>query len=157
MPSGADRPAVAVGLPPLPIWFWLLPLAAAAAWWPLEPYWQSDDFFAVHYAQHLRAVGADFHGPQYGGPLVGHVANVIAHAANALLVGLLWRRFLPIGAAFAAGLLWALLPSHTGTVQWTVGRVDGHTAVWYLLAVWSAVRAHERRTAGAGSRRWTLL
>jgi hypothetical protein len=173
------------GLPPLPElprWFWLLPLLAIAAWWPIEPYWQSDDFLALHYAQDLRHALADFAGPQYaatdiwlfyrpfitlsfwfdqqiGGsdPFVSHLSNVLAHGCSALLAGLLWRRFLPTGQAFAAGLLWALLPSHTGSLAWAVGRVDSHTTVWCLLALLLCVRQVERRREGLAAARSPML
>ncbi|MBM4063959.1 MAG: hypothetical protein FJ265_23105, partial [Planctomycetes bacterium] len=163
--------------PPVPRWFWLLPLLAIAAWWPIGPAWQSDDFLALHYAQDLRRALHDFAGPQYGatdiwlfyrplitlsfwfdqqlggaGPFVSHLANVFAHGVNALLAGLLWRRVLPDGRAFAAGLWWALLPGHAGTIAWAVGRVDGHTTVWCLAALLFAVRHAERRARGARAR-----
>jgi hypothetical protein len=162
-----------------PRWFALLPLLAIAAWWPLAPYWQSDDFLAVHHTRALANTVRDFAGPQYGAadlftfyrplisfafwleqaiggpfPPLSHWTNVLAHAASTLLVALLWRRFVPDAAAFAAAALWCVLPSHQGSVAWAVGRVDAHTAVWCLLAVWAALRAHERRTAGAAPRAW---
>ena len=99
---------------PLPRWFWLLPLLAMLAWWPLDPYWQSDDFLALHYANDLGRVAHDFAGPQYGAtdiwwfyrPLitasfwldqqlgggalpVSLYSNVLAHGASALLAALL--------------------------------------------------------------------
>lgn len=169
-------------LPELPRWFWLLPLLAIAAWWPIEPYWQSDDFLALHYAQDLRHALADFTGPQYaatdiwlfyrplitlsfwfdqqiGGsdPFVSHLSNVLAHGCSALLAGLLWRRFLPTGRAFAAGLLWALLPSHAGSLAWAVGRVDSHTTVWCLLALLLCVRQVEQRREGLAAARSPML
>lgn len=169
-------------LPPLPRWFWLLPLVALAAWWPIDCWWQSDDFLAMHYAQELRRVLHDFTGPQYdapdiwlfyrplitlsfwldqqiggSGPFVAHLSNVLAHGASALLVGLLWRRWLPCGRAFAAGALWALLPSHAGSLAWAVGRVDSHTAVWCLSALLLAVRHAEARDRGSRAARWPML
>lgn len=165
----------------MPRWYWLLPLLAIAAWWPLDPYWQSDDFFAVHYAQHFGNVLHDFVGPQYGAadtwffyrplitasfwldqqlggafPPVGHCSNVVAHGISTLLVAAIWRRFLPAGGAFLAALLWALLPSHAGSLAWGVGRVDSHTTVWCLLAVLLALRAQEHRLADMPWRRWPL-
>ena len=153
----------------------MLPLLAMVAWWPIEPYWQSDDFIAVHYAQHFDAVAHDFIGPQYaatdvwwfyrplitasfwldqllGGawPPLSHCSNVLAHALSTLLVALLWRRFIDPGHAFAAALLWAVLPSHAGSIAWAVGRVDSHTTVWCLLALLLCLRAQER--AGSGGR-----
>ena len=168
--------------PRAPRWFCLLPLLAIAAWWPLDPYWQSDDFLALHYAQDLGHVLADFRGPQYGAtdvwlfyrplitlsfwlelqlggadPFVAHLSNVLAHGASALLAALLWRRFLPAGSAFAAGLLWALLPSHAGSIAWAVGRVDSHTTVWCLLALLLFVRHVEARRDGRPARRAPML
>ena len=154
----------------MPRWFWLLPALAAALWWPLWPYYASDDFIAVAYAQDLGAVAHDFVGPQYaatdvwsfyrplitlsfwidqalGGPWppVGHVSNALAHAASALLVAVIWRRFLPAPQAFGAGALWAMMPSHVGSIAWVVGRVDSHTTVWCLLSVWLCLRHVEGR------------
>lgn len=178
-----NGPADALAAPPrAPRWFWLLPLLAIAAWWPLDPYWQSDDFLALHYAQDLGRALADFVGPQYGAtdvwlfyrplitlsfwldlqlggadPFVAHLSNVLAHGASALLAALLWRRFLPAGHAFAAGLLWALLPSHVGSLAWAVGRVDSHTTVWCLLALLLFVRHVEAHREGRPTRRAPML
>ncbi|MBX3461690.1 MAG: hypothetical protein KF830_00830 [Planctomycetes bacterium] len=167
--------------PPLPRWFWLLPLGAALAWWPIDPWWKSDDYLALHYAQHLGRALADFVGPQYGAtdvwwfyrplvtlsfwfdqlafgpsPMWSHASNVLAHAASALWVGLLWRRFLPDGRAFAAALLWALLPGHQAAILWAVGRVDSHTAVWCFATLWLTLRREERRAVGLPAPRWPL-
>lgn len=169
-------------LPPLSRWFLLLPLLAIAAWWPLDPYWQSDDFLALHYAQDLGRTLHDFAGPQYGAtdiwlfyrplitlsfwfdalvgggdPFAAHLGNVVAHGLSALVAGLLWRRFLPDGSAFAAALLWALLPSHAGSIAWAVGRVDSHTTVWCLLSLWATLRHAERRSRGERAGRLGML
>lgn len=168
MNDAGGRPASS-----LPRWFWLLPLLAIAAWWPIDPYWQSDDFLALHYARDGANVLHDFAGPQYGAtdvwwfyrPLItasfwldgllggGQVpismySNVLAHGLSALLLGLIWRRWLGCGRAFAAALLWALLPSHLAALAWGVGRVDSHTAVWMLAAVWTWLRGDERTQRG---------
>ena len=157
--------------PPPPRWFLLLPLVAIALWWPLSPYWQSDDYLALHYAQDFGRVLHDFAGPQYGAtdiwlfyrplitlsfwvdqqiggadPFVSHLGNVVAHGISTLLAGFLWRRFLPDGRAFLAAMLWAMLPSHAGSLLWAVGRVDSHTTVWCLLALLLFVRHCERRS-----------
>ncbi|MBZ0150551.1 MAG: hypothetical protein K8J09_03395, partial [Planctomycetes bacterium] len=146
-------------------WFWLLPTIAIAAWWPFAPYWQSDDFLALHYAQDLSRALHDCVGPQYGAtdiwwfyrplitlsfwldqqlggatPGVSFWSNVLAHATSTLLVGLIWRRFLGDRAAFAAAAAWAVLPSHLGSIAWAVGRVDSHTTVWCLATVWLCQR-----------------
>lgn len=169
-------------LPPLPRWFWLLPVAALGLWWPIEPYWQSDDFLALHYAQDLGRALADFVGPQYGSsdtwlfyrplitlsfwfdqqlagaaPWFSHFSNAAAHAVSALLAGLLLRRWLPAPQAFLAVLWWACLPSHAGSIAWAVGRVDSHTTVWCLAACWATARAAERRAAGQPAQRAGML
>jgi len=156
-----------------PRWFLCLPLLAILLWWPISPYWQSDDYLALHYARNFGNVLADFTGPQYGAtdiwlfyrplitlsfwfdqllggaePFVSHLSNVLAHGVSALLAALLWRRFLPDGQAFLAGLLWAMMPGHAGTIAWAVGRVDAHTTVWCLFALLLFVRHCERRRTG---------
>lgn len=167
---------------PPPRWFWLLPALAVAAWWPFDPYWQSDDYLALHYARDLGRALHDFVGPQYGAtdvwlfyrPLItlsfwfdqtiggpfppfGHWDNVAAHATSTLLVGLVWRRFLPDGLAFAAAVLWTLMASHSGSIAWAVGRVDSHTTVWCLATLWLCLRANERRATGRAAARWPML
>lgn len=165
-----------------PRWFWLLPLAALLLWWPIDSYWQSDDFLALHYAQHFGNVLDDFTGPQYGAtdvwlfyrplitlsfwldlqlggvhPFVAHFSNVLAHAISTLLLGLLLRRFLPTPRAFVAALLWAALPSHVGSLAWAVGRVDSHTTVWCIGALLAFVRQCERTARGERAPRWPAL
>lgn len=165
-----------------PRWFWLLPLLAIGAWWPVDPYWQSDDFLALHYASDLSRALADFTGPQYGAtdvwwfwrPLItlsfwfdqtvagafppwSHVGNVLAHGVTALLLARLLRRWLPDGAAFVGALVWALMPSHLGSLAWAVGRVDSYTAPWCLLALLAAVHRAERTVAGERSPAWPML
>ena len=146
--------------PPMPVWFWLLALFGLCAWWPLQPFWASDDFLALNYAEVLPRAMSDFAGPQYGAtdiwffyrplitlsfwldamlaggePFFSHLSNALAHGASSLLVGLIWFRFLPPTAAFGAGLLWATAPSHAGSILWAVGRVDSHTTMWCLLSI----------------------
>ncbi len=169
-------------MPPLPKRFWLLPILALVLWWPLEPYWQSDDYLALHYAQDLSRALADFAGPQYGStdvwlffrplitlsfwfdqqlagtdPFWSHCSNVLAHAVSTLLAALLLRRFLPDRSAFAAALLWSALPSHVGALGWAVGRVDSHTTVWCLGALLAVARHCERQRAGQPAPRWPAL
>ncbi|MBK8101064.1 MAG: hypothetical protein IPK26_28605 [Planctomycetes bacterium] len=163
---------------PVPTWFWMLPLVALVAWWPLEPYWQSDDFVALHYAKDFGQAAKDLIGPQYGAtdiwlfwrPLItlsfwfdatvaggnpwwSHFSNVLAHGISTLLLGLLWLRLLRPGGAFAAAALWAMMPGHAGSLCWAVGRVDSHTTVWILLTLWTFVRGCERQSA----RQWPTL
>ncbi|MCA8952008.1 MAG: hypothetical protein KDE27_21035 [Planctomycetes bacterium] len=166
----------------VPRWFLLLPVLAVLLWWPLDPYWQSDDFLALHYAHDFGNVLHDFVGPQYGAtdiwlfyrplitlsfwfdglvagaePFWSHLSNVLSHGVSTLLVALLWRRFLPDSRAFLAALLWAAIPGHVGTLAWAVGRVDCHTVVWCLLALLLFVRQCERVRRGEPARRWPTL
>ncbi len=166
----------------MPRWFWLLPVIAMAAWWPIGAYWASDDFIAVAYSQNFGDAAADLAGRQYGAtdiwafyrPLItlsfwfdqtvggafppfGHFSNVLAHAVSTLLVALLWRRFLSNGSAFGAALLWTMMPGHIGSIAWGVGRVDSHTTVWCLLALWLCLRANEQRAAGQKAASWPML
>ena|GEM_PF-5826432 len=154
----------------MPRWLWLLPVLSAVMWWPVAPYFASDDFIAMAYARDLDAVARDFVGPQYGAtdvwafyrplitlsfwldqalggawPPTGHINNVLAHAASSLLVADLWRRYLPDFQAFFAGVLWAMMAGHVGSIAWVVGRVDSHTALWILLALWLCLRSVEQR------------
>ncbi len=142
---------------PLP---WLLFVLATAAWWPLQSFWQSDDWIAVHYAHDLDRALADFAGNQYhlpgvvwfyrplitfsfwleqavfgADPLVAHVVNTLAHATSAVLLGALGARLVGPLRGFLAGLLWALAPTHAGSILWAVGRVDSHTTVWVLATL----------------------
>lgn len=158
--------------PPLPRWFWSLPFLAVLLWFPIDPFWASDDFFALHYAQDPTRALADFTHWQYGAqdlwffwrplitlsfcvdaalgggnPFWAHLSNVLAHGLCTLMTGLLLRRLLSDRLAFAGALLWAILPGHAGTIAWAVGRVDGHTTVWILLAVLLFVRWCEGKAA----------
>jgi len=163
-------------------WLWLAPLIAAAAWWPIGSYWASDDFLALHYANDLSRAASDLVGPQYGAtdiwlfyrpfitlsfwfdqllggtaPFVSHLSNVAAHMASALLMTLVWRRFVDDRTAATAGVLWALMPSHVGSIAWAVGRVDSHTVVWCVLAAWLCLRGNERRARGEPGARWPCV
>lgn len=178
----SELTATAMPVAPMPRWFWLLPALAMAAWWPIGAYWASDDFLAVHYAQDLGRAASDLAGRQYAAtdiwafyrPLItlsfwfdqsvagpwppfGHASNVVAHGVSTLLVALIWRRFLSNGAAFGAGLLWALMASHVGSIAWAVGRVDSHTTVWCLLAVLLCLRRNERLEDGLPAPRWPMV
>ncbi len=154
---------------------WLLPLIVLAAWWPFAPYWQSDDFIAVHYATDFGRALGDFSHNQYdlqgmvwfyrplitlsfafdaliGGanPFFSHLSNAVAHSISALLIARIALRFLGPMRGFCAGLLWGLAPSHIGSIHWAVGRVDSHTTVWILLASLLCLRGLE----GKPRNRW---
>lgn len=166
--SGARAPGSET-LPRAPLWVAGVVLVALCAWWPLDPYWQSDDFLAVTYAQDPHHVVHDFVGPQYGAralvvlyrplitlafgvegwiagaePFLAHMSNVLAHALSTLLVTLLAQRLLGARTGLGVGLLWGVWPTHAGSIVWAVGRVDSHTTVWILLTLWATVRWLDR-------------
>ncbi|MCC6671935.1 MAG: hypothetical protein IT458_12805 [Planctomycetes bacterium] len=169
-PAGAT-PCAAAGGSIDPRALLLLGFVAAALWFPVQSWWQSDDFIALHYAQDLRRALSDFAGNQYGlegmvwfyrplvtlsfwldaqlgggDPFVAHLGNALVHGVDAVLVAVVANRALEPGAALRAGLVWALSPSHAGAVTWAVGRVDGHATAWILLATLCLLRWQEGRT-----------
>ncbi len=161
---------------PLP---WLLFALVLAAWWPIHPWWQSDDFIALHYSANLGRALSDFTGNQYGlegvvwfyrplitlsfaieqlvaggpAPFLAHLANAIGHALCACLAGVLAARYLGGVRGFFAGLLWGLSPTSTTAVMWAVGRVDVFSGCFVLLAIVLGLRALDRgaRTIGIGA------
>jgi hypothetical protein len=65
-----------------------------------------------------------------------HLANVVLHAANAVLVCLLLVRLaMPVAAAFAAALVFAVHPLQSAAVAYVSGRADILAALFTLLAV----------------------
>jgi hypothetical protein len=166
----------------MPRWYAWLPVIAMAIWWPWEPYWQSDDFIALQYSQDLDRALQDFTGPQFGAtdlwwfyrpfvtlsfwleqtiagvdPFLSHASNVVAHGCNALLVAVLWRRFIPDVEAFLAGLMWAMMPSHAGSIAWAIGRVDSHATLWCLLTLWLFTLHDEQVSQGQPGARWPMV
>ncbi len=151
----------------------LLVLLSLALYWPLGTWFQSDDFIAVTYAHDLSHVIHDFLGAQYGlqghalfwrplitasfwveshlfggNPFGYHLDNTLVHGLNTLLLLLVLARLLGWKWAFRAALLWALHPALSGSVVWTVGRVDVHSTFWILLGL----AFHLRWEEGRGSR-----
>ena len=153
-------------------WLVLLFALVVAAWWPASPWWQSDDFVALHYAADLDRALSDFHGNQYGlegivwfyrplitlsfwleqaiagGPsaVLSHGSNVVAHALSACLFARLAARFVGARGGWLAALVWALSPSQAGAIWWAVGRVDSHTTVWLLASALLFLRYVEGRS-----------
>lgn len=136
-----------------------------AAWWPIEPFWRSDDWLALHYASDFWRALSDFWGNQYdlGGvvwfyrplvtvsfaldaavsgahPLLSHLGNAIAHGISAMLLGMITARFTSASVGWWTALVWGLSSVHAGSVLWAVGRVDSYTVPWILLSVWLTVR-----------------
>jgi len=163
---------------PLPLG-WGLFTIVLVAYFPLHPYWQSDDFVAVAYASEGGRALADFAGNQYGlegvvwfyrplvtlsfwfeqllaggpNPTLSHIGNAATHAAGAVLLGAIAARLLGPMRGWLAGLCWGLSPSHAGAVFWAAGRVDSHTVVWIGIACLLQVRAVRRQGRG----RWPAL
>ena len=81
-------------------------------------------------------------------PVAFHVENVLLHAANALLFGLLLRRLRLPGAPFAA-LVLLLHPVHVESVAWIVERKNVLSALFYLGAahMWIGFLDSGRRAA----------
>ncbi len=75
---------------------------------------------------------------------ISHGSNALTHAISSVLIACIWSRFLRPHLALGIALLWAVMPSHAGSVLWAVGRVDCHTAVWCIAAVWALLRGLER-------------
>lgn len=95
-----------------------------------------------------------------------HVANILIHAANALLICLLietiglryWpenrqdaRRAAAFG--FAAALLWGLHPLTTQSVVYVVQRAESLACFFYLLALWAGLQSMGRER----DRGWAIL
>ncbi len=82
-----------------------------------------------------------------GSPPLFHAGNLLAHAvATGLLCALLVAMRLPVLAAFAGALWFAVMPAHAEAVAWIVGRTD----VLCGLAALAALLLDRRARAGGG-------
>lgn len=80
-----------------------------------------------------------------GAPWLFHLDNVLLHAANAVLVGVLARALaLPTAAAWLCAALWALHPVQVGTVAWVTERKN----VLYVFLWLGALLLHLRGRDG---------
>ncbi len=85
-------------------------------------------------------------------PFGYHLTNLLLHALNALLVGLIITRIAGPGKRYPgtlASIVFALHPAHPEAVAWIAGRVDLLSAFFYLLTIraylayrWSGRRRH---------------
>ncbi|MEM7200451.1 MAG: hypothetical protein AAF628_09320 [Planctomycetota bacterium] len=157
---------------------WLIPLLIAGAWLQLQPFWLSDDWIAIEYAQDWRRALADFGGNQYGlsgavwfyrplvtlswtlqlavagtEPLVGHLVNAVSHGVGAMLLGMLAARFFGAQTGFWSAIVWGVLPLHAGAVLWTAGRTATLCIPWILASALLAARWCD----GSRSARWWAL
>ncbi len=119
------------------------PWSALAAF--AHDFWHGTPFGNGYYRPLVNASLA-LNGRLFGwGPAGFHLVNVLLHAANAMLVLRLLRRLgVAIGAATCAALLFAVHPATAWPVGSVVARVDLLPALFVLLA-WGAL---------AGGRSW---
>ncbi len=92
-------------------------------------------------------------------PFGYHVTNLLFHTINALLVALFSRRILMdlslrredalFGASLLAGVLFAVHPIHTESVNWIEGRTDLICTTFFLLSMVSYMEFRRRRSLGA--------
>ena len=80
-----------------------------------------------------------------------HVANVLLHSANAILVWIILRH-LKIPGALVAGLVFALHPVNVATVAWITEQKNTMSMFFYAVAILSYLRFDEE-----GSWRWFNL
>ena len=87
-------------------------------------------------------------------PLGYHLNNVVLHACNALLLGLLlWK--LGLRGGWVAALVFALHPVHVESVAWITERKNVLSAFFYLLALLSYLRFDGLERSGNTPRlRW---
>ncbi|MGE0160939.1 MAG: hypothetical protein AB7T31_16170 [Gemmatimonadales bacterium] len=81
-----------------------------------------------------------------GSALPYHIVNVLGHAATSVMVVLLCAALMPLAAALAAGLLFAVHPVHVEAVSNIVGFAEILSALVVVLACW----LHVRRPVGSG-------
>jgi len=86
-------------------------------------------------------------------PLGYHLSNfgyaLIASLALFSIARSLARRFDVAGAnliAFCSALLFSVSPLHTEVVSWLIGRVDGLSTMFYLIAFWLFLKVEQGKT-----------
>src|SRR6266446_6406077 len=102
-------------------------------------FWHGTPFANAYYRPIVTATFA-LNGRLFGwGPAGFHLVNLLLHAANAMLVLRLLRRYaVPAGAATFGALLFAVHPAAAWPVGSVVARVDLLPALFILLA-WGAL------------------
>jgi hypothetical protein len=120
-----------------------LPEALVAPYWPGE------------HGQSLalwRPVVTGLYGLEWAfweaAPVGFHLLNVLLHGAVTALVVLLLAELMPVGAAFVAGLVFAVHPVHVEAVSNVVGRAEVLSAFFFLMACLLVVRGGERMAPG---------
>lgn len=111
---------------------WIRDNEALRSWSGLWQIWFEPGAVIQYYPLTYTTWWIDYH--VWGlAPMALHVENVLLHAANALLFGLLLRRMELPGAA-AAALIFLLHPVHAESVAWMVERKNVLSAAFYLGA-----------------------
>ncbi len=83
-------------------------------------------------------------------PWLFHLDNVLLHAANAVLVGLLMHALaMPALASWLAAGLWALHPAHVESVAWITERKNVLYTFFWLASLLAYVRARRAKTGHA--------
>jgi hypothetical protein len=120
-----------------------LPGALVAPYWPGE------------HGQSLalwRPVATGLYGLEWslwgGSPAGYHLLNVALHGAVTGLVVVLLAEFIPVAAAFAGGLAFAVHPIHVEAISNVVGRAEVLSAFFFLLGCILLVRGGMRLGAG---------
>jgi len=86
------------------------------------------------------------------GPAAPHLTNVVLHAANSILVFLLFLRMTrAVWRSAAVAMLFAIHPLHVESVAWISERKDVLSAFFGLLALWCYARYIESARVNAGN------
>ncbi|NNM33970.1 MAG: hypothetical protein HKO53_12930 [Gemmatimonadetes bacterium] len=111
----------------------------------IKPYWTG------HYGRELglwRPVATAMFGIQWiltdGQPLLFHIVNVVMHAVASVLTLLLLLELMPLAAAFAGGLIFAVHPVHVEAVANVIGLSELVSTACVLGACLVHVRGGER-------------
>ena len=92
-----------------------------------------------------------------GQPWLFHLDNVVLHAANAVMAGLLGGALgLSTGTAWAAAGLWALHPMSVASVGWIAERKNVLFLFFYLAALLTYARGLDDPSPDRGRRLWML-
>ena len=115
----------------------------------LDPYWPGE------HGQNLalwRPIVTGLYGLEWslwdGNPAGYHLVNILLHGGVTALVVLLLAELFPVGAAFTAGLVFAVHPIHVEAVSNVVGRAEVLSALFFLVACILVLRGGERIGAG---------
>ena len=92
-----------------------------------------------------------------GSPVLFHAVNILLYAAASLLVFVIARRMLPLGAAWLVGALFAVHPVHVESVANVVGQAELLVAVPLLAATLLYLRDRAEGALRGTTVAWILL